>query len=149
MSRRGRVSNLQREGKPVAGAEAGNKRALSHGAYSLEALEPQAQEVERFIWDSMPWLEQSDALMVRKAAVAVAREAAAQADLDEHGYIAKGGQLRAMVKVVSSFAAEARRHLEALAGTPARRAELGLTIAHGQSLIEKMALEARGDEGDG
>jgi hypothetical protein len=129
--------------------ERGNKRAMKHGAYSLPALEPQAREIEKLIWSSMPWLEQSDALMVRKAALAVAREAAAQGDLDRHGYTTGRGQLRPMVKVISSFSAEARRHLEALAGTPARRAELGLTVAQGQSLIERMALESRKGETDG
>src|SRR5687768_820121 len=113
----------------LAPPEKGNQRALKHGAYSLTELEPQAQTVERFIWSTMPWLQESDALLVRKASLALVREARAQAELDAKGLTDRRAQLRPLVKVIRSFSAEARRHLEQLGGTPARRAELGVAVS--------------------
>jgi hypothetical protein len=47
MTKRGRVENLQRDGKPVAGARAGNTRALTHGAHSEPAVKRTATNQKR------------------------------------------------------------------------------------------------------
>lgn len=136
---RGRVENLQTvDGFPVAGAEPGNKRAVSHGCYSLDLLEPKAKAIAEDLRELMPAYTPGDEPAIWVAALALARLQRAQADIDEHGLLDKRG-IRPIVKVIGNFQAEARRALEALSMTPATRAKLGLDHVKGQALAEHLA----------
>lgn len=140
MSGRGRVANLQdANGRPVAGAERGNARALTHGVWSATVLAPRAGEIAIVLREALgAAYGQHVEPMVAVAALALARLERAQADLDAHGLTDERGELRPLVKVIGNLQAEARRSLEALALSPREWARAGLDHARGQALAEHL-----------
>lgn len=69
------VANLQDDdGRPIAGAELGNQRALQHGAHAVELVEARARGLAPQVLEANPHLEPGrDGPGVRRYVIALAR----------------------------------------------------------------------------
>jgi Sigma-70, region 4 len=107
------VPGLQDEhGKPVAGAEPGNTRSLTHGAYSAKRIEPRAAELVESAKATVPWLaEPSFEAAVRAWPRAEASVGLLVEYLDRVGMLDEDGEPRSAVNALLKFertAADAR-----------------------------------------
>ena len=114
MAGRGRIANLQdADGKPVAGAEAGNGRALTHGAHSERVVKKVATVQKRRMLRQIG-LRQADLAGIGLAfldswARAQAKVELMDADYERRGFLDRRGKPRASVAVYFTALNSARR----------------------------------------
>jgi len=113
--RRGRVENLQRDGRPVAGAELGNTRALVHGARSERTVKKVATVQKRRMLRQIG-LRQADLTGIGLAfldswARAQAKVELMDADYERRGFLDRRGKPRASVSVYFTSLNSVRRSL--------------------------------------
>src|SRR5262249_43406750 len=133
---RGRVQNLQTpEGKPVAGAGPGNRRALVHGVHAKVALGPRAEELAEAIRAVIPVYTGADEPMVRSAAMVAAQVETGNTWIAEHGWFdPESGEPYPLMRVLPTLHAELRRLLDALGCSPTSRARLGLDLIRSEAI---------------
>lgn len=131
----GTLANIQRDGKPVAGADPGNERAATHGAYG-QAIAPRAAELREELLELAPVVSDADQPTVTLLARILARLEKADAWVDEHGLFDRAGRVRPILKVVGGWETTAARLCDQLGLTPTARAKLGLNLerARGEAL---------------
>ena len=114
--RRGRVENLQRDGRPVAGAEQGNTRALVHGERSELTVKKVATVQKRRMLRQIG-LRQVDltgiglAFLGELRARAQAKVELMDADYERRGFLDRRGKPRASVSVYFTSLNSVRRSL--------------------------------------
>ena len=131
------LANIQRDGKPVAGAEAGNERAATHGAYG-QSIAPRAEELRAELLELVPVVSEADQPAVTLLARVLARLERADEWVEEHGFFDRAGRVRPILKVVGGWETTAARLCDQLGMTPTARAKLGLNLtrARGEALRE-------------
>jgi hypothetical protein len=138
----GGLENIQRDGKPVAGAEPENDRAVKHGAKATLKLAPRVEEIRRDLADLVPVATEADLPAVTLLAWQLARIEAANSYLDEVGITDGKGKPRPVLNVLSTWENSAARLCDQLGLTPTSRARLGVDLARmkgGNALAEHIA----------
>jgi transcriptional regulator with XRE-family HTH domain len=136
------LANLQdAEGRPVAGAEEANERALVHGAHSERRIAPRVAELRQEIAELVPAGTQADLPAVTLLAQQLARIEIVNEYLARVGLLNEKGEPRPVLKVLSTWENSAARLLDQLGLTPTARARLGvdLTRMKGAALGEYLA----------
>lgn len=107
------IANVQRDGQPVAGAEPGNRRAVTNGAHSQQRLAPLREHHAAELRRDFPELDDRRLALL---ADRLARLDAARAWLDEQGGIVrnKHGEPFPIVDRVEKWAAATERRLDAI-----------------------------------
>jgi hypothetical protein len=131
------------------GFEKGNDVALVHGARSVVALEPRANEIADEIRELVPAVSPSDEPSIRLLALALAQVEAATIWLAEEGIVDERGQPRGLLRHLGTMLNTAARIADRLGMTPTSRAQLGLdlTRARGEALRAHLAENYDGKEG--
>lgn len=132
------LANIQVNGLPVAGAEEGNTRAMTHGVRATLALQPRTQELANYLVEIVPGFAESDFPSVWTLAGVLAQIEAGRAYIAEHGMLDKKGRPQPVMTTLTTLQNTAHRMTESLGLTPASRAKLGLDVAKGQSLAAEM-----------
>lgn len=92
----------------------GNQDALKHGAYSLAAVQPRAQEVADALRAHVPRFTERLEPLLNMTALHAARIERAEAWLAKHGDLDRKGRLQPVHARLSTWYAELRRCLTAL-----------------------------------
>jgi Phage terminase, small subunit len=140
---KGRLANLQdADGKPVAGAEEGNDRALVHGATADLRLAPRVEELRTSLTEIIPAGTERDLPATTLLAWQLARIEQANTYLAENGILDGRGQPRPVLKVLSTWENSAARLCDQLGLTPTARARLGLDMSRAEpSIVRRMQEE--------
>lgn len=125
-------------------APLGNTRSLKHGAFSSRLIDEWAPDLAVAVFEANPHLDaQRDAPAVHRYVNVWARHLRVSAWLDEQAdplFADVGeGRVHPVVNRVERWEKQLDGMERQLALAPLTRAQLGLTLAHGQSLIERMA----------
>jgi hypothetical protein len=140
------LANIQQDGQPVAGAEEGNTRAVTHGVNATLALQPRTQVLAEYLVSIVPGFADSDLPSVWTLAGVLAQIEAGRAYIEEHGMLDKKGRPQPVMATLTTLQNTAHRMTESLGLTPASRAKLGLDVAKGQSLAAEIeATRAAGE----
>lgn len=136
--KRGRqLANLRR-GAGAAGADVGNTRAVTHGAYARIAeaeLEAKTREVFDALSSDAPvrapdgGLPAHDSVVVRMFAEVMVRRERVRTEELRHGLETRDGRIRGVVEYGLRLDAQALDYARELGMTPASRAKLGLDLA--------------------
>lgn len=133
-----RLANIQCDGRPVAGAEPGNTRAASHGAYS-RVVEPRAAVIEAELRTLLPVASASDAPAIRALARVEARIEIVSEWLAQHGLLRAGDRPQPILRSLSTWENTALRLYEHLGLTPAARLRLGLEVVRARDAARAFA----------
>jgi Phage terminase, small subunit len=147
--RAAQLANLDRSARLPA---AGEKRALSHGAFAQVAAERMEQR-ERAIYEALAAdaplrdgageLPRHDAVAVTLLAQCLARLDDVAANVRDFGVLEQRGKRKGQVRPAAEHEArlrrEAARYLDALGMTPKSRAALGLDLARTVDLATAMS----------
>lgn len=130
------LANIQREGKPVNGQQAGEPgRATTHGAKADLALAPRAAELADYLREIVPARAESDEPTIRLLALILARVETANAWIAEHGiFTGKSGKVQPVLKALSTWENSAARLCDQLGLTPTAKARLGVDHRKGAAL---------------
>jgi hypothetical protein len=135
MSSRDRsIANIQRFGKPVAGAGPGNTRALVHGARADLLIAPRAAELRDHLRELVPAGSPSDEPALTLLSWQLARIEQANVYLAEQGLLDGKGIPRPVLKVLSTWENSAARLCDQLGMTPTARGRLGLDLARSRAI---------------
>ncbi len=141
-----KLANLfDADGRPVAGAEAGNSRALTHGVTASLHLAPRVAEIADDLIARVPAYAESDAPTVWLLAGVLAQIETGRDYLAEHGMLDGRGKPRPVMGILTTLQNSAARLCDQLGLSPTSRARLGVDLAKGADLqaeIEK-ARQAR------
>ena len=130
------LQNLRRGGTSLPG----NQASRTHGGYSLVArgrLDAKAAEVYSALEEDLPIA--ASGVVVRLLAECLCRLDDVTAYLRDRGLLDAKGEFRAAVEVEARLRREAAEHADALGLTPRSMVRLGLDVARGRSLAERMA----------
>lgn len=139
--------------RPAPPAPLGHTRTLKHGAFSSRLIDEWAPDLAAAVFEANPHLDaQRDAPAVHRYVNVWARHVRASAWLDEQTdplFADVGeGVVHPVVDRVERWEKQLDGMERQLALAPLTRAQLGLTLAHGQSLIERMADDHERDNTD-
>jgi hypothetical protein len=142
------LENIQRDGKPVAGAEPGNTRAFKHGARADLQLAPRAEQLRDGLAVLVPTGDERDLPALSLLAWQLARIERANNWLDEQGFIGHERAAQGVLRALSTWENSAARLCNALGLSPTSRARLGLTHVRGKALSEHLERTYERREGD-
>lgn len=134
------LANLHGEdGKPVAGAEPGNQRRLTHGAYSDAVVRPEADALISGLLENNPHLAlERDGAALLRYAMTLVRIERVWAWLDQQSdpvfSQATDGEVHGVYQTLDAWERRASRDEERLGIAPLTRVKLGLNVARGAAL---------------
>ena len=118
-------------------ARPGNRNAERHSLYATRTgYELRARRVRRLVqsmYQSLPWLAESDRATVRAYADLEHKLATISASLDERGSVDVRGEPRRLLSEFRALSALQLRYAEALGLTPASRVALHVQSLHDES----------------
>lgn len=134
------LANIQHDGKPVNGQQAGEPgRALTHGATADLSLAPRASELADYLREIVPSRAESDEPTIRLLALILARIETGNEWIAEHGIVTgKAGKVQPVLKVLSTWENSAARLCDQLGLTPTARARLGVDRRKGAALEQHL-----------
>jgi len=143
------LANLKRGGTV---APAGNKRALTHGAYARIA-EGELEAKTRVLFDALAAdapvrasdgaLPAYDSVVVRMFAEVLIRRERVRLEELRHGLETRDGRIRGVVEYGLRLDAQALDYARELGMTPASRAKLGLQLAKTHRTLEEELADGR------
>jgi hypothetical protein len=134
------IQRVNAEGRNVHRAPRGDE----HGVYAIHPSQPEtaalAAEILQILQgEGLHHVRQADRVTAELLAVCLRRIRQAEAYLDRHGVVGKGGGLRPVAQWLTRLLAEARGYCETLGMTPAARARLGLEVGRAFDLAAALA----------
>ena len=129
------VANLfDDDGKPVAGAEPGNLRRVTHGAHSETLVRPEADALLPGLLEANAHLAlERDGAAIHRYAMTLARIARVWAWLDEQAdpvfADVTDGEIHSVYRVLGEWERRASADEDRLGIAPLTRAKLGLNVA--------------------
>jgi len=134
------VPNLQGpDGRPVAGAERGNTRAVTHGVHSPRVVAERAESIRTQLFELVPVRTDADTPAITLLSNQLARISLVNDWLNEVGILDAKGEPRSVLGMLTRWENSAAKMCDQLGLTPTARVRLGLDLSRVEpSMVQRM-----------